>query len=890
MAHGAYIEMIGCSQAFKKDWKVVVSKKDYTGSVIYRNVPAQSPFVLRKDAASAIRGTSFEFTIKSIADFEFIDMFTNDTKEYLVEAYDDLENLVWSGYLLPEQYQETYKPAPNYVSFAASDQLGLLKDAVYTSLTLRKSLLTILGECLANTGLLLGYSIVLGIKEVRQTANRTALSEVYVNAGIYNNMKCYDVIESILNTFDATITQDSGRWFISDSYKTAVQINYNYLGLFASVGTALDSVVLGQYGNAGTDLWPTGSPLDMTLQTSFKTLKIIDEYGTGCEMLPPSDREAWGLTTPPSDRVEGYPLSPLYWADSTPPPGWTVFTDNPGIIFSLTAAMVGGEFCFRKPGYTYENDFRSGIRCISYPLEATTENFLLSFSFTAWLAISTVGYPSANLKICISVKNGSDIRYLTDFNTWGTSSTARFLLENIPTTNDLGVNWGLFKVIIPSLPISGEIYIDIWNPSWASHTSEHEGAMNTLYLKDVLFSQQVSGEPQPLGQNRTITLNKSTSSQTKELKLYASDVPIVPNSKLIFKNYTSFYDGTLTGQWIAPGITTDTLLNVLTKINASNNRKAKQVLKGKIKGNDVSFGKLVQVNYPYSRLFEYVEFSYDLIADSIDVVLQEVLTYVEPEFSTTDEPYTESNGGSSSGTGSGGSSSMGMSDTKVLEIVATQKGIASGIASLDSSGLVPSSQLPSYVDDVLEFATLSAFPATGETGKIYVSLGTNLTYRWSGSSYVLISPTDHNHSNKSALDLVSGTNTGDQDISAMTHTNRAALDDITSTKITHWETAYADTNEATSANTASKIVKRDANGSVEIGTEIIKARSVEIVTGVTKPLLLTFKNTSDVKKWFFCLGSLDEIEIYNATGVKVLTLTQTGELRLKDEITAFSTT
>jgi hypothetical protein len=124
----------------------------------------------------------------------------------------------------------------------------------------------------------------------------------------------------------------------------------------------------------------------------------------------------------------------------------------------------------------------------------------------------------------------------------------------------------------------------------------------------------------------------------------------------------------------------------------------------------------------------------------------------------------------------------------------------------------------------------------------------------------------------------------------MTHTNRAALDDITSTKITHWETAYTDTNEATSANTASKIVKRDANGSVEIGTEIIKARSVEIVTGVTKPLLLTFKNTSDVKKWFICLGTLDEIEIYNATGVKVLTLTQAGELRLKDEITAFSTT
>jgi hypothetical protein len=54
-------------------------------------------------------------------------------------------------------------------------------------------------------------------------------------------------------------------------------------------------------------------------------------------------------------------------------------------------------------------------------------------------------------------------------------------------------------------------------------------------------------------------------------------------------------------------------------------------------------------------------------------------------------------------------------------------------------GTVPASQLPSYVDDVLEYANLAAFPATGESGKIYVANDTNLTYRWSGSSYVGLS-------------------------------------------------------------------------------------------------------------------------------------------------------
>jgi hypothetical protein len=61
-----------------------------------------------------------------------------------------------------------------------------------------------------------------------------------------------------------------------------------------------------------------------------------------------------------------------------------------------------------------------------------------------------------------------------------------------------------------------------------------------------------------------------------------------------------------------------------------------------------------------------------------------------------------------------------------------------GFKILQSSGLIPSDRLPSYVDDVLEFANLAAFPVTGETGKIYIALDNNKQYRWSGSVYVQI--------------------------------------------------------------------------------------------------------------------------------------------------------
>lgn len=66
-------------------------------------------------------------------------------------------------------------------------------------------------------------------------------------------------------------------------------------------------------------------------------------------------------------------------------------------------------------------------------------------------------------------------------------------------------------------------------------------------------------------------------------------------------------------------------------------------------------------------------------------------------------------------------------------------GVAEGVATLDENGLVPSSQLPSFVDDVLEYDSKDNFPTAGETGKIYVATDTNLTYRWSGTQYVEIS-------------------------------------------------------------------------------------------------------------------------------------------------------
>ena len=85
--------------------------------------------------------------------------------------------------------------------------------------------------------------------------------------------------------------------------------------------------------------------------------------------------------------------------------------------------------------------------------------------------------------------------------------------------------------------------------------------------------------------------------------------------------------------------------------------------------------------------------------------------------------------------------------TNDAQVKRSEMGTANGVATLDETGKVPSSQLPSYVDDIIEgtyvnsttFNDADGSPVTPESGKIYVDTTTNKEYRWGGTQFVLIS-------------------------------------------------------------------------------------------------------------------------------------------------------
>lgn len=151
-------------------------------------------------------------------------------------------------------------------------------------------------------------------------------------------------------------------------------------------------------------------------------------------------------------------------------------------------------------------------------------------------------------------------------------------------------------------------------------------------------------------------------------------------------------------------------------------------------------------------------------------------------------------------------------------------GAANGVASLDSSGRIPASQIPGGFDNIEEYDTLKSFPTTGEEGKIYVTKDTNLTYRWTGTKYVEISPSialgetsktayrgdrgkiayehsqitgntsiHHTHANKELLDSYTQTEADLANAVAKVHEhgNKTVLDGITANKVASWDSKAA---------------------------------------------------------------------------------------------------
>lgn len=167
------------------------------------------------------------------------------------------------------------------------------------------------------------------------------------------------------------------------------------------------------------------------------------------------------------------------------------------------------------------------------------------------------------------------------------------------------------------------------------------------------------------------------------------------------------------------------------------------------------------------------------------------------------------------------------------------------------NGVVPANQLPSYVDDVIEYATFTSFPVTGESGKIYVAIDTLLAYRWSGTQYSVISPS-------LALGETSSTAyRGDRGKTAYDHS-----------QVTH-NAALVGLGNVTNESKTTMFTN-------------------PVITGSATAEEFKIKDSAGNVKWTLKLSG-DELEFFNKDGARRARLKSTGKMQFTDDIEVFST-
>lgn len=613
--------------------KLVISEDDYIGAEIDRNVPT-SPFNLRKDSSNVIQGTSLEFLIREVVDFEFMEFYTNNPKKFKILFYttgsgssitgatadstvitaDNTEitadttiggvsttgeTLIWSGYLNPQQYACKYAGGNQNIHFQATDGLGLLKNESFT-LTGFSSEFEIIRHCIDKIGLKLGYAIAIGIHEDNHNTSYPPITQTYIECETYQGMTCYEVLEDVLGKYDATITQSENRWrIVGYKDKKLTRCLYTWQGIY--VGTeAAPTVLLLDLVNDSAHVRPSGY-LSMDLQAGGKKIRVTHDYGRKDSFLNNHDFSKY---------------SDLMFED------WT----KSG-TFTPTRLNIGGVYAAYLTGY-------SNVDTDYIEQEITVTN-VVGQGFVFEIGVGAVGHTVSSLSVAplsmeirlqVTLNIYGTIYYLT---TTGWSTTPTYLAATLTSSVfAAGLTFEQIKVPSLGLPGSGNLKVRLMRYKHAPATS------GTVY-SGVAFSQAKvyflnNGELYPAGFDEVALFTESTEpASLNDAEIIAADAPNLQNAELLYKNILKLSDGSITNNWTIdqePGANL-TLVQVFLKCLASRNRIARQRLTGTIKGDAINFETLIKHEYNSGREFEIYECSWDVFEGRWNVTLIEWLSF-----------------------------------------------------------------------------------------------------------------------------------------------------------------------------------------------------------------------------------------------------------------------
>lgn len=212
MAHALRYFCSWQSERYKHQMRLELWEKDYKGEATAMVLSGEPKLTMEE--GDTICGSSLDFGLLSETNGQYLHLYTTDNHKYLIKILRD-SAVMWEGYLLPEYYSEAYIAAPYTVSFTATDWLGMLKNIDFPAEDTRVPILQIIKTCLQYTELPLDFACQLDLRVEGINDTTNVLGALYLNPMTFTGYNCYEVLEKILASFNATLRQMGHRWLIS---------------------------------------------------------------------------------------------------------------------------------------------------------------------------------------------------------------------------------------------------------------------------------------------------------------------------------------------------------------------------------------------------------------------------------------------------------------------------------------------------------------------------------------------------------------------------------------------------------------------------------------------------------------------------------------------------
>lgn len=579
---------------------IFLLQRDYSGQKHIRAL-GRAP-ILKRERNGCILGTSLEIFAECRVDGEFAELYTSDAYEYKVEVY-KRQMLQWTGFVSPELYAEPDIAPPYDVQIIATDGLGELKNYDFAAYDRPKSYQAYIESMLEHTGHALAVEVVSDLQYYDEGwSDANGLESIVVDLSHKAGENCYDVLQAMLTSVNACITQQDGSWTVireSDLYSWRDTIGSMEFG-------SMNSCDWWPVGNLNADVIPAKKYLSLTSENHYKPTVLQNSAMASDE-------------------------------------GWAK---------EYNAAYDETEKAYILP------DGGSNIR--------QTVNFFTEVGYRLFLHISArnVGDAAESQKLGVMIKiNGRMyqagdefwLKELADYEgRYAWSNTEGYLEFELPEPSDSETRADAsdIEVVIPLYKYDSR--------SYAYATSLEVMIFNISGVHDIyLYECSLQQYEQPLGHKIEAVIANGARESVSDIELALNDGTYAQPAAEIFRNAIpiAYHSEAIIQKWKTPAAGEGSYLLVMAKDYAMQVALPRMRYRGKLNVPSMAEPVVPLLFFRDGTYYFLNTYSYDLLNDELEV---ELISIPSAVVSIESEKISEiALPGTASGTGTGGSGVAG---------------------------------------------------------------------------------------------------------------------------------------------------------------------------------------------------------------------------------------